>query len=86
MLSSLRLQRYIFGILLKNFLLILVVVTAVGFMGVVGQNLGKYAEVSLGQLLGRFPFLLPSSLVISMPLDEDMREVLNANVGIRLRF
>jgi lipopolysaccharide export system permease protein len=64
----LRLQRYIFGILLKNFLLILVMVTTVGFMGVVGQNLGKYSEVSLGQLLGRFPFLMPSSLTISLPL------------------
>ncbi len=63
-----RLQRYIFGILLKNFLLILVVVTGLSFLGAMGQNLGRYAEVSLGQLLGRFPFLLPVSLSISMPL------------------
>lgn len=63
-----RLQRYIFGILLKNFLLILVVVTGVGFMGVIGQELGKYTEVSLGQLLGRLPYGLPPSLTISLPL------------------
>ncbi len=63
-----RLQRYILGILLKNFLLILVVVTGLAFVGAMGQNLGKYAEVSLGQLLGRFPFLLPVALSISMPL------------------
>ncbi len=53
---------------MKNFLLILVVVTGIAFMGVMGQNLGRYSEVSLGQLLGRFPYLLPVSLSLSMPL------------------
>jgi lipopolysaccharide export LptBFGC system permease protein LptF len=37
-------------------------------MGAMGQNLGQFTEVSLGQLLGRFPYLLPVSLSLSMPL------------------
>ena len=62
------LERYIFGMLLRNFLVLVVVVTAIVFLGAMAQNLRQHFDVSLAQLLGRFPYLLPVTLSISFPL------------------
>jgi lipopolysaccharide export LptBFGC system permease protein LptF len=64
----LRIQRYILGLLAKNFLLVLVAVTALAFLGAMGQTVGQYAEVSLSLLLKRFPYLLPVTLSKALPL------------------
>jgi lipopolysaccharide export system permease protein len=64
----LRLQRYILRLLLTNTLLVLVVVTAIVFLAVLVQSIGRYHDASLGLLFTRIPHLLPSALSLAIPL------------------
>ncbi|MEN8149169.1 MAG: LptF/LptG family permease [Planctomycetota bacterium] len=62
------LERYIFGILLKNFVLLVLVVTGLVFLVGMVQSLGRYDDLNLLQILERLPFVLPYALTFAMPL------------------
>jgi len=64
----LKLQRYIFGILLKNFLVLVLIVTGLVFLIGMVQSLGRYEDLTLSQILERLPFVVPSALGYSAPL------------------
>jgi len=65
---TLKLQRYIFGLLLKNFLVLVLIVTGLVFLIGMVQSLGRFDDLALSQILERLPFVLPSALSYSMPL------------------
>jgi len=67
-LYALRFQRYILRQLVRNFLFLLVVVTALIFLAAMGQNVRRYADIPLTQLVWRFPYLLPAVFKIAVPL------------------
>ncbi len=60
-------QRYIFGALLRSFLLLLVVLTGLVFVFSLGQALGRQ-EWSMALILSRLPFLLLFALGFALPL------------------
>jgi len=64
----LKLQRYIFGLLLKNFTALVLIVTGLVFLIGMVQSLGRYEDLALSQILERLPFVLPSALTYSVPL------------------
>lgn len=66
--SGLLLQRYIFWILVRSFLFVVAAVTVLIFLVAMGQSLGRYTDIGLSQLVGRFPYLIPATMGISIPL------------------
>ena len=63
-----RFQHYILRQLVRNFLFLLVIVTALIFLAAMGQNVRRYADIPLTQLVWRFPYLLPAVFKIAVPL------------------
>lgn len=66
--DALRLQWYIFGIVMRSFLVTLVLVTGTVFLVGTLQSFGRYDELSLGLLLSRLPYLVPFALTLAVPL------------------
>ena len=65
---TLTLERYIFGLLLRNFILLVLVVTGLVFLIGMVQSLGRYDDLNLTQILERLPYVVPSALTYAMPL------------------
>jgi lipopolysaccharide export LptBFGC system permease protein LptF len=64
----LKLQAYIFGILLKNFLVLVVAVTGVVFLVGMVSSLDRHQDLPLSQILARLPYLVPFALSLAIPL------------------
>jgi lipopolysaccharide export LptBFGC system permease protein LptF len=64
----LRLQRYIFVLLLRNFLVLVVVVTGLLLLMGTVEGLRRLQGHSVGLLLSRLPYMLPRMLGYSIPL------------------
>jgi lipopolysaccharide export LptBFGC system permease protein LptF len=64
----LKLQAYIFGILFRNFLLLVVAVTGVVFLVGMVSSLDRHQDLPLSQILARLPYLVPVALSLAIPL------------------